>query len=141
MKVTSKYMTTKKLSTAINPDNTAQSLAPVATSPCHHASRGYLDELRHMAAETKTIATHDNAKTTTKEPATNGFPTPHPASMHPPLKSQTRASGVPISQNAHQRAMSPAANLARNFMGSDERRPQLIVVELFPILASDSRGR
>jgi hypothetical protein len=38
--------------------------------------------------------------------------------MQPPLASQTSESGNPISQNTHQSAIWPVANLARNLMRS-----------------------
>src|ERR1700722_17601996 len=50
------------------------------------------------------------------KPAINGCSMPHPVTMQAPLASQTRASGVPISQNVHQRAIWPVANFINNFI-------------------------
>ncbi len=69
-----------------------------------------------MATEANGMATLANVKSAIINPAINGSSMPHPVTMQAPVASQTRASGVPISQNVHQRAMWPVANLARNFM-------------------------
>ncbi len=45
--------------------------------------------------------------------------------MQPPLRSQTRASGVPINQNVHHRGIAPVANRARNFICSDYQKNAL----------------
>src|SRR5579862_5093217 len=116
MKENARYKTVKKLRPAASPDNAAQSLAPSARGHCHHASRGYFDELRHTATATNGRAALDKVKSATINPAITGCSTPYPASMPSPLKSHTRASGVPISQNVRQSAISPVANLATNFM-------------------------
>jgi hypothetical protein len=70
-----------------------------------------------MATETSGIAALDNANSAIMNPAIHGSPTPNPSTMQAPVTSQTRASGVPISQNARQRAIFPVSNLARNFIG------------------------
>src|ERR1700728_2342787 len=64
------------------------------------------------------MATLANANSTMTDPATNGSPMPQPVTMHAPLASQRMASGIPISQNVHHRAIWPVANRARNFIDS-----------------------
>jgi hypothetical protein len=98
----------------MSPDSAALSLAPIARGHCHQTSRGYRDALRHMATETNGIAALDIVNTAMINPATSGSSTPNPVIMQMPLKSQTRASGVPISQNVRQSGISPLSDLARN---------------------------
>ena len=65
------------------------------------------------------MAMLESVNSTMRNPAINGSWMPHPTTMQPPLTSQTSESGVPISQNTHQRAICPVANLARNLMRLD----------------------
>ena len=72
MNIKARYSSPNTLRAPVSPENAAHNLALNARSVCHHVSRGYFDELRHMATETKGIATLDNVNSAIINPATIG---------------------------------------------------------------------
>src|SRR5690242_21338082 len=80
------------------------------------------------------------ANSTSNKPPIAGSWIPHPSSMHAPLISQRSASGIPISQKAHQRAIWPLMNFLRSVMGSARTWVQQEHGFKQEIAASDSAG-
>ncbi len=92
-------------------------------------SRRYVDALRQMATEATPTPTLDSVNNATETPAINRLTrgpndcASHPATMQPPLTSQTIASGIPMSQNVIQSATRPANKFVSNAIHSGYQQP------------------